>query len=165
MAEMGIPTIAASRSAPMYRLERITATGSIGGGPLAAAAPSCWLTSGTAPVLGLFESAIRCSLPSDRSDEAGQHAGAQGTRHTPTAKAERGRRGRARMRCCARLSTTRRQWTGWSSAEKRRTAGNPSGLRDRGRLLGPFPRAFFGEQALLVEHVQQDEGGHDQECG
>src|SRR5215212_10100879 len=70
MAEMGIPTSAASASAPMYRLERITATGSIGGGPLAAAAPSCRLTSGTAPVLGLFESAIRCSLPSDQSDEA-----------------------------------------------------------------------------------------------
>src|SRR5215213_2742532 len=59
MAEMGIPTIAASRSAPMYRLERITATGSIGGGPLAAAAPSCWLALRTAPVVGLFESAIR----------------------------------------------------------------------------------------------------------
>jgi hypothetical protein len=27
MAEMGIPAIAASTSAPMYRLERITATG------------------------------------------------------------------------------------------------------------------------------------------
>jgi hypothetical protein len=70
MAETGIPTIAASTRAPMYRLERITATGSITGPPPAGTAPARWLASGTASLLGLFESAIRCSLSSDRSDEA-----------------------------------------------------------------------------------------------
>jgi hypothetical protein len=69
MAEMGIPAIAASTSAPTYRLERITATGSITGPPPAGAAAACRLASGTAPLLGLLESAIRCSLSSDESDE------------------------------------------------------------------------------------------------
>src|SRR5215212_2379186 len=43
---------------------------------------------------------------------------------------------------------TRRLWTGWSSAERRRTAGNPSGLRGRGRLMGPFLHALLWEKAL-----------------
>ena len=57
MAEMGIPKIAASTSAAMYRLERITATGSIAGGPLACGVTACW--PACARLLGVFESAIR----------------------------------------------------------------------------------------------------------
>jgi hypothetical protein len=58
---MGIPRIAASTSAEMYALERITATGSIAGGPPTGAVEAGWLCSGTAPLMGLLESAIRCS--------------------------------------------------------------------------------------------------------
>src|SRR5688500_3427791 len=73
---MGIPRIAASASAPMYRLERITATGSIAGDPAAGDATACWLAWGTVPLLGLFESAISCSLSQiDRMRR--EHAGVE----------------------------------------------------------------------------------------
>src|SRR5688500_10913643 len=110
---MGIPRIAASASAPMYRLERITATGSIAGAPPAGAAAACWLTLGTAPLLGLFESAIRCSLSSDRSDEA---ATCQSERAQADATAGGRPEGRA-QRTMSHLS-----------------GSDPSGLRDPRRL-------------------------------
>jgi hypothetical protein len=54
---MGMPKIAASTSAPMYCLERITATGSTTGDPLGGVG-ACWLTSLAGRLLELFESGI-----------------------------------------------------------------------------------------------------------
>ena len=64
MTETGTPTIAASTSAPIYRLERMIATGSMAGGAPGGAVAACSPALGGAPAPPPFESAIRCSLSS-----------------------------------------------------------------------------------------------------
>lgn len=58
MAEIGTPRIAASTSALMYDLERITATGSMAGGPPGAEAAG-WPATGDAALAEPLKSAIR----------------------------------------------------------------------------------------------------------
>jgi len=64
MAEIGIPRIAASTSAAMYALERITATGSTAGGPL----PVFRQTALPGQRLGLLED---CGVAGERVDILG----------------------------------------------------------------------------------------------
>ena len=64
MTETGMPTIAASTSAPIYRLERMTATGSMACGAPGGDVAACSLALGSAPAPPLSESAITCSLSS-----------------------------------------------------------------------------------------------------
>ena len=64
MTETGMPTIAASTSAPIYRLERIIAIGSMAGGAPGGARAACSPALGGVPAPPPFESAIRCSLSS-----------------------------------------------------------------------------------------------------
>src|SRR6266576_3188489 len=71
MAEIGMPKIAARTRAPMYALERITASGSIAGAPPADAVAAGWLTLAAPALGGLFESAIRLGLSSRRSIKGG----------------------------------------------------------------------------------------------
>ena len=67
---MGMPRSAARTSAVMYlpgtdQCDRVRRRRSPAG-----AVAACWLASGSAPLLGVFESAIRCRLYSDWSDKA-----------------------------------------------------------------------------------------------